>query len=326
VIAVGQRDTGGLPRLVVLRALGLGDLLTGVPALRGLRTAFPDHERILAAPAFLTPLVRLLGGAVDTVIDVDFRTAVGELPPVLHAPEVAVNLHGRGPQSHTALLALSPGELIAWRDPDGRHNGPLWRDHEHERTRWCRLLATWGIPADPTDYVLGQRPDDVPAGMSGATIVHPGASAPARRWPVERWAAVVRHELDRGNDVIITGNHDEVDLASAVTAGAGAGAHQVVAGRTDVGELAALVAAAGRVACGDTGIAHLATAFATPSVVVFGPTSPDRWGPPASARHVALWAGLTGDPHASRPDPGLLAITVNDVTSALDSLPERVAG
>jgi ADP-heptose:LPS heptosyltransferase len=311
---------------VVLRALGLGDLLTGVPALRGLRTAFPHHERVLAAPAFLAPLVRLLDGAVDMMVDVDFRTVVGALPPVLRAPDVAVNLHGRGPQSHTALLALGPGELIAWRDPDGRQKGPLSRDHEHERTRWCRLLAAWGIPSDPNDYLLGPHPDGVPAEMAGVTIVHPGASAPARRWPVERWAAVARHELARGNDVLITGTHDEVDLARAVAAGAGVGDQRVVAGRTDVDELAALVAAAGRVVCGDTGIAHLATAFATPSVVVFGPTSPERWGPPASARHVALWAGLTGDSHASRPDPGLLAITVDDVTNALDTLPERVAG
>jgi ADP-heptose:LPS heptosyltransferase len=326
VIPVGRRDTRGLPTLVVLRALGLGDLLTGVPALRGLRTAFPDHERVLAAPAFLAPLVRLLDGAIDTLIDVDFRTAVGALPPVLRDTDVAVNLHGRGPQSHTALLALGPGELIAWRHPDGKPNGPLWRDHEHERIRWCRLLAAWGIPADPGDYALGPHPDGVPAELAGVTIVHPGASAPARRWPAERWAAVARHELRRGNDVIITGTHDEVDLARTVAAQAGIGGQRVVAGRTDVDELAALVCGAGRVVCGDTGIAHLATAFATPSVTVFGPTSPDRWGPPSSARHVALWAGLTGDPHAGQPDPGLLAITVNDVTNALDTLPDRVAG
>jgi len=74
--------------------------------------------------------------------------------------------------------------------------------------------------------------------------------------------------------------------------------------------------------CGDTGVAHLATALGTPSVVLFGPTSPARWGPPPDrAIHQVLWAGRTGDPHASRPDPGLLAIGENEVLQALTRLP-----
>jgi ADP-heptose:LPS heptosyltransferase len=97
----------------------------------------------------------------------------------------------------------------------------------------------------------------------------------------------------------------------------------VLAGRTDIVELAALIAAAGRVVCGDTGVAHLATAVATPSVVLFGPTPPTRWGPPATRHHVALWAGRDGDPQGREPDPGLLALTVGDVIDTLDALPGR---
>src|SRR4029453_232522 len=52
------------------------------------------------------------------------------------------------------------------------------------------------------------------------------------------------------------------------------------AGQGGVPPIARLVAAADRVVCGDTGIAHLATALRTPSVVLFGPTSPALWGPP----------------------------------------------
>jgi ADP-heptose:LPS heptosyltransferase len=68
-------------------------------------------------------------------------------------------------------------------------------------------------------------------------------------------------------------------------------------------------------------VAHLATALGTPSLVLFGPTSPARWGPPDRAIHRVLWAGRTGDPHASRPDPGLLAIGEDDVLQALETLP-----
>lgn len=89
-----------------------------------------------------------------------------------------------------------------------------------------------------------------------------------------------------------------------------------------VQELAALVAAAGRVVCADTGVAHLATALRRPSVVLFGPVAPALWGPPPDRpRHVALWAGRSGDPHAMRVDAGLLEIGVADVLAALRRLP-----
>jgi ADP-heptose:LPS heptosyltransferase len=95
----------------------------------------------------------------------------------------------------------------------------------------------------------------------------------------------------------------------------------VLAGRTTLTELAALVADATMVICGDTGIAHLATAYGTPSVVLFGPVSPRHWGPPPGRpQHQALWAGYTGDTFADRPDPGLLRITTADVLDAADRL------
>jgi ADP-heptose:LPS heptosyltransferase len=113
-------------------------------------------------------------------------------------------------------------------------------------------------------------------------------------------------------------------LAAEIAVRAGLPGNAVLAGQTDLPTLAATIAAAGRVACSDTGVAHLATAFGTPSVVVFGPTPPARWGPPPGrAHHVALWSGRIGDPHGTEPDPGLLEVGVGDVTAALEGLPDR---
>ena len=83
-----------------------------------------------------------------------------------------------------------------------------------------------------------------------------------------------------------------------------------------------MVAAAGRVVCGDTGIAHLATALGTPSVVLFGPVPPAEWGPPPD-RPVTSRCGPAGRPHANSVDPGLLAISVAEVDRALAGLPDR---
>jgi ADP-heptose:LPS heptosyltransferase len=290
-------------RLVVLRALGLGDLLTAVPALRGLARAFPAHERVLLAPAALAPVVELLGDATYALHHVDgVRTLPATLPGGARDADVAVNLHGRGPQSTALLSAARPRALVAF----GRQ--AAWRDGEHETARWCRLLEAAGIAADPDDLDLASPAEPTP--YPGATVIHPGAAAPARRWPAARWAAV---GCELAGPVVVTAGPGEEPLARAVARAAGA---TVFAG--DLRALAALVAGATRVLCADTGVAHLATALRTPSVVLFGPTPPAHWGPPPErTRHRVLWAGRRGDPNGTRPDPGLLTLQPRDVLEAI---------
>ncbi|GAT64458.1 glycosyl transferase [Planomonospora sphaerica] len=334
----GKGRTGGdgddRPVLLVLRALGLGDLLTAVPALRALRRAFPGHRITLAAPAALAGLVPLIG-AVDELCDVPGPDPVPERVPV-EAPDVAVNLHGRGPQSTAALLRTGPGRLLAHAHPEiPGVEGPRWREEVHEVCRWCDLLGWYGLPADPADLLLADPASPpgpsgpagpAPAGeRTGPVLVHPGAAYPARRWPPERFARVAAGLRAAGHDVAVTGGAAELGLARRVAALAGLSADRVLAGRTGLPELAALVARARLVVCGDTGVAHLASAFATPSVVLFGPVPPALWGPPPGGPHTALWAGSRGDPHGERPDPGLLRIEVPRVLdAALDRLEVNV--
>jgi ADP-heptose:LPS heptosyltransferase len=121
--------------------------------------------------------------------------------------------------------------------------------------------------------------------------------------------------------VRITGGPAEVELANSVADAAGLGPDAVLAGRTTSLELAAVIAAARVVVSGDTGVAHLATAYRRPSVVLFGPVSPALWGPPRRPQHVVLWHGDgTGDPWGTQLDPALARVTVDEVVAALDAL------
>ncbi|CAN5231700.1 glycosyltransferase family 9 protein [soil metagenome] len=314
-----HRRAEARPDILVLRALGVGDLLTAVPAVRGLARGFPEHDLILLAPPALEPLVRLIGG-VDRLIPAAPLAPLEEAPPI---PKIAVNLHGRGPQSSLVLLRTRPLRLIAFAHAEVPETagGPEWRADEHEVARWCRLLAEEGIAADPRD--LDIHPPGIPVAreLIGATVLHPGAASAARRWPLERWAAVAADQARRGQRVVLTGGLHERALADDVARMAGLVSDAVLAGRTDLAELAAVVAAANVVVCGDTGVAHLATALRTPSVVLFGPTSPAHWGPPPErTRHRVLWKGGSGDPHGGRPDPGLLAISIDEVLDALRAI------
>lgn len=105
----------------------------------------------------------------------------------------------------------------------------------------------------------------------------------------------------------------------------------MLAGRQDLPELARTVGTAALLLSADTGVAHLATAFGTPSVTLFGPVSPALWGPRIDVdRHTALWAG---DPAVHRPgeaegttlDARLATIDVGDVRRAARDLLGRAA-
>ncbi len=318
----------GPPTALVLRALGLGDLLATVPALRTLRAVVPDHRIVLACPEAVGELVRV-AGLVDEVLP------SGELEPVAWTgppPDLGIDLHGRGPPSHVLVQALTPRRLVVFGTPD--LPGPVWRPDEHESYRWCRLLVEGlvegrGARCNPDDRRLPSPPEEPPT--ADAVVVHAGAASGARRWPAERFAQVAA-ALSGEYRVVLTGSAAEREVALQVAASAGLDETAVLAGKTTLPALAALVAAARLVVCGDTGVAHLASAYGRPSVLLFGPTPPAWWGPPPGP-HTVLWHGCTtggvlagdaavggrrvGDPHAAEPDPALLAITVGEVLAAV---------
>ncbi|MEJ2870723.1 glycosyltransferase family 9 protein [Actinomycetospora sp. OC33-EN08] len=311
-----------------------------MPALRLLRRALPDEGFVLHGPAWVAdvpgfPVVPAppdVSGGTRLTSSVS-RAPRSPAPPatsgvsdgpsltsdVRTAPITLVNLHGRGPQSHARLDALVPDDGSARRIGHAAPgwDGPPWTDDptRPERRRWCDLLAACGLvtadeaAAAADDLRLpGPTP---PAVGNGAVVIHPGAAFGSKRWPVERFAAVARALGARGHEVVVTGGPDEAGLTTQVPG-------RDLAGRTSVGELCRLVAHARLVIAGDTGIAHVATAYGTPSVTLFGPVGPEQWGPPADPRHVTLTDASVrrGERFADEPDPALLAVGIDDVLDA----------
>lgn len=310
-------ESNGQPILLALRALKLGDLLVAVPALRGLRRAFPEHRILYAAPTWVAEAVELVGG-------IDHLPTPGLDDPLTIAPgvvDVAVNLHGNGAESRQRIEELQAKRVVAHRSPG--MDGPEWTTGLPERERWTRLLAWHGIDADPLDYRLNKPRAASP--RPGATVIHVGAAYGSRLWPVERFAEVAVELTKAGHDVVFTGGTSERERAEETAAlakrqGANLDAG-VLAGRQGLAEFAATIAEARLVVSADTGAAHLASAYERPSVVLFGPAPAEEWGPPPGP-HVVLTAVelRRGDVFAADPDPALLAVTVRDVLDAVDGL------
>jgi ADP-heptose:LPS heptosyltransferase len=160
-------------------------------------------------------------------------------------------------------------------------------DDLHQVERNLRLVESLGFVSSERDLAVRisdnarqeAREALVRAGIDHAhpvALVHPGASAAARRYPEERWAAVVGLLRAAGLQVIVTGVKREREIVEI----AAANAAMALVDAVSLEGYAALVEAASVVLCGNTLPMHLADATGTPVVVCYSGTDLEsQWQP-----------------------------------------------
>ena len=300
-------------KIAVFRGLYLGDLVAATPALRALRRGYPGAEISLVSLPWAAALAPCLAPAVDRLIPYPGapgldgggdEAELGFFVDEMRAEgfDLAVNLHGRGPQSTRLVSSFGALRVAGFVGGEGdypRLNVSVpWDAEEHEARKLLLLAEAAGGIADgegPRLLVRGEDHRRAGALLRGAggplALLHPGASVEEKRWPAEGFGRVARGLLRQGYAVAVTGSKGESGLAGRVC-GLAPGALDL-SGRTDLSTLIALVARADVLVSNDTGPAHVAYALGTPSVTVFGPsTNARRWGPMDKNRH----AVLLGDP------------------------------
>jgi ADP-heptose:LPS heptosyltransferase len=126
-------------------------------------------------------------------------------------------------------------------------------------------------------------------------VIHAGSSTPARRWPASHFAAISDRLSGVGFAIVLTGTAAEREVTSAVAREMQVEATDL-AGRTDLGSLAGVLAGAELLVTNDTGVSHLAAAVGVRSVVVFSGSDAERWAPLDADRHRTVLPNGDGDP------------------------------
>ncbi len=146
-----------------------------------------------------------------------------------------------------------------------------------------------GAPGRTRIFLSPTARESAAAALAGAArprvAIAPGASNATKRWAPERFAAVADALAAGGASIVLAGGPAD---AEAIARFRGA-LRAPVAGdltRLPVEGLAAGLAAVDLLVACDSGPVHLASAVRTPVLAVFGPTSPERWGPPPPGRVV----------------------------------------
>ncbi|HUU82670.1 MAG TPA: lipopolysaccharide heptosyltransferase II [Phycisphaerae bacterium] len=295
-------------RILLIKPSSLGDLVHALPVLHGLRRRYPKAGIDWLAGSAFAPLIE---GHPDLSEVVRFdRRRYGRM---LRDPRIAVefaafcrDLHRRRYDLvvdlqglfRSGLLALASGAPVrigfaaarelAWvfyshRIAPGKPNA-----HAVDRNyATARLLGFTDVPVSFDLAVTETERRRAGKILSGAGLadgkrfaaIMPGARWETKRWPEDRFAAVVDGlARQQGLPSVLLAGPDEADVCNRIEAACGQAVTNL-AGTTSLRELVAVLERAVVVICHDSAPMHLAAALGRPLVCLLGPTNPSRTGP-----------------------------------------------
>ncbi|QBD78707.1 glycosyltransferase family 9 protein [Ktedonosporobacter rubrisoli] len=279
-------------KIAVVRANALGDFIFVLPALEALRQAYPHAEIVLLAKDWHAAFLHGRSGPVQRVQVIPpcrgvSTEAEGEEDPLVLESffsemarehfDLALQLHGGGHYSNPFTLRLGARMTVGLKTPDAE---PLdrWLPYvyfQHEVIRYLEVVSLVGantvgfephITLNAQDMAESNRV--LAEGRKSLVALHPGASDPRRRWPIEKFAAVGDALSAAGVQVVITGTADERELAAAVRNTMHTRV-QDLSGQLSLGGLAGLLSRCRLVVANDTGPLHLAAAVGTATVGIY---------------------------------------------------------
>ena len=329
----------------------MGDILHALPAVTALRQTHPEwfigwavepqwRDLLCSGPCdcrgpqmpiidtmHIVPAKKWARSPLSAATLLDIRRVRRELREARY--DVCVDLQGAVRSAFIGRWARA-GRIIGEDHP--RESAARWLFGERVKTQGVHVIeqaieVANAIATEALPITLPWLPDDPAAERKADSIsqpfvlISPGAGWGAKRWPVERYAAVARSLHDAGYTIIVNSGPGEESIAEELTRLSEGTATSVKATLT---ELIAITRSTSLVIAGDTGPLHLASALGKPVVGIFGPTDPARNGPFGGRFRVLRHPESRRD-HSRHeaPEAGLMTITPEAVLNAALELLEE---
>lgn len=297
-------------KVALLRASRIGDFLCAIPALRALRRALPFARitlitlPMLRSVALRLPYIDALApfpgypGIAEQLFD---ARAAARFFQRMQAEcfDLALQLQGSGINSNPFMLMLGARHAAGFTrpgDPAGRLDAALplpLTGHEIHRVLALAVFLGALPHGDGVEFPL----TDAEHAHAEALLarwphpiigLHPPANDPARRWPIERFAAAARALHARyGGTLVLLGSANERARAATLAQALGRRCCNLT-GQTTLGTLGAVLARLALLISSDSGPAHIGYALGVPTVTVFRRGGTARYGPLATGPFRAL--------------------------------------
>jgi len=285
-------------RVLVVRLRSIGDTVLATPSLFALKRFLPDAEVDILVEDWVAPLL-LDHPHVDNVIELERGGVAARMAVArqLRAAryDVVYNLHGgttatfltratgarhrvgfktyQYAKLHTELV---PSPLLLW-----------GQQKTHSVEQQLTLLGWTGVPVtDRPPTRLGIAPEAAAsveqqlaaAGLADGKIalIHPAAAFATKRWATQNFARVAEYLSERGFAPVAIAAPHESEILNELVSEARVG---ILSLDLSLPEVTALAARSQLFVGNDSGIAHIAAAAGTPSVVIFGSSNVAHWRP-----------------------------------------------
>ncbi|HET6528799.1 MAG TPA: glycosyltransferase family 9 protein [Balneolaceae bacterium] len=302
-------------KIAIFRALQLGDLLTIIPSVRALRKTFPKTEITLIGLPWARDFVSRFNKYFDRFIE--FPGFPG-LPERAFNPQAFVQFLSQIQDENFDLAIQMQGsgyitnpmmELLNARNMAGFYGEGHYRPNKdffipyvesgHEAEKFLKLMEGIGIKSDGTHLEFPVLEAEAEAATRllaehhlqerAFVCIHTGSREEARRWNAENFAKTADYIYSRGYKVAFTGTQKERESIHKI-AKMSQSPSVNLAGRTHLGELAAILKKCALLVTNDTGVVHIAIGVGAKSVIIYNKegSNIERWAPINRKRHSVI--------------------------------------
>ncbi len=305
-------DWKNVERVLVVRLRSIGDTVLATPSLIALKRFLPNAQIDILLEDWVAPLLNGFD-AVDNVISIPkslasrTRTAWSLRQ---NKYDVAINLHG-GTTGTFFTIASGARHRVGYTEYQYNFlythllssSSDFWQQKvTHSAEQQLALLGFVGVPVEDrpksrlvvTSTAMESLTEKFPAKsqrpqseFGDFALFHPAAAFATKTWAIEKFARTAEFLSEKGIQTVAVAARDETLILENLVA-----ASNVPITTFDnltLPEITALASKAKLFVGNDSGIAHIAAAVNTPSVVIFGSSNRDHWRPWADASNEIIY-------------------------------------